>query len=48
MKRMSMEALESLAFAERLLIEVDAEQGIAVAEFGGCTYYARLDETAVA
>jgi hypothetical protein len=48
MKRMTMIALEQLAFAEHIAIEVDNEQGIALTEFAGCTYYARLDDTATA
>jgi hypothetical protein len=48
MKRLTMDALERLAFAEHIAIEVDNEQGIALTEFGGTVYYARLDDTAAA
>jgi hypothetical protein len=47
-KRMTMIALEQLAFAEHIAIEVDNEQGIAVATLGYTVYYARLDDTAAA
>ena len=48
MKRLTLLALEQLAFAEHIAIEVDNEQGIALAEFAETTYYARLDDTAAA
>jgi len=47
-KRQTMDQLEALAFAEHIQIEIDSEQGIAVATLGGVTYYARLDDVAAA
>lgn len=46
MKRMTMEALETLSFAKRVAIEVDTEQGIAVCTVSGTTYYADLPPVA--
>lgn len=45
MKRLTREALETLAFAKRRLIEFDYEQGIAVVTVGRKVYYADLSAT---
>lgn len=45
MKRLTPDALEALAFAERRLIEFDDEQGIAVLTVGRETFYADIPAT---
>ena len=47
MKRVSTEELQDIAQAERVNIEIDNEQGIAVATVvGQMTFYARLEDIA--
>lgn len=45
MKRLTMEALETLAYARRRAIEVDDQLGIAVLTIGRDKFYASLPAT---
>jgi len=45
-KRVTPDALEALAHAEHIKIEIDTEQNIAVAQLGSTVYYARLADPA--
>jgi hypothetical protein len=45
MTRLTMEALETLAFAKRRVIEIDDELGIAILTIGREKFYASLPAT---